>query len=40
MRNIGFDDIERTAITSYYYNVQGVVVTNLGFSKKSKKICF
>lgn len=36
-RNIGFDDVERTAITSYYYGVQGVVVTNLDFSKKARK---
>ncbi|CAG8768919.1 7628_t:CDS:1, partial [Cetraspora pellucida] len=36
-RNIGFDDVERTAITSYKYGVQGVVVTNLDFSKKAKK---
>ena len=28
-RNIGFDDVERTAITSYSYDVQGVIVTNL-----------
>ncbi|CAG8751352.1 8911_t:CDS:1, partial [Cetraspora pellucida] len=36
-RNIGFDDVERTAITSYYYGVQGVVVTNRDYSKKAKK---
>ncbi|CAG8658373.1 15516_t:CDS:1, partial [Cetraspora pellucida] len=36
-RNIGFDDVERTAITSYSYDVQGVIVTNLGYSKKATK---
>ncbi|CAG8443356.1 8364_t:CDS:2 [Scutellospora calospora] len=36
-RNIGFNDIERTAVTSYYYGVQGVVVTNLDYSPKAKK---
>ena len=36
-RNIGFDDVERIAITSYKYGVQGVVVTNLDFSKKARK---
>ncbi|CAG8737876.1 5676_t:CDS:1, partial [Cetraspora pellucida] len=36
-RNIGFDDIERTAIISNYYDVQDVIVTNLDYSKKATK---
>ncbi|CAG8777306.1 2542_t:CDS:1, partial [Cetraspora pellucida] len=36
-RNIGFDDVERTAIISNYYDVQGVIVTNRDYSKKATK---
>ena len=34
-RNIRFDDVERTAITSYYYDVQGIIVTNLDYTKNA-----
>ncbi|CAG8534784.1 9950_t:CDS:2 [Scutellospora calospora] len=39
-RNIGFDDVERTAIRSKYYNVQGFIVTNLDYSRKAEKNAF
>ncbi|CAG8602282.1 9686_t:CDS:1, partial [Cetraspora pellucida] len=36
-RNIGFNDVERTAIISNYYDVQGVIVTNLDYLKKATR---
>ncbi|RIB24047.1 hypothetical protein C2G38_2169559 [Gigaspora rosea] len=35
-KNIGFNDVERTASMSKQYNVQSVIVTNLNYSYKSK----
>ena len=37
-KNIRFNDVERTAAVSSLYNVQGLIVTNLDYSKKAIKV--
>ncbi|CAG8822644.1 13473_t:CDS:1, partial [Dentiscutata erythropus] len=37
-KNIRFDDVERTAANSRFLNVQGVIVTNLGYGQKAIKV--
>ncbi|CAG8796089.1 17447_t:CDS:1, partial [Dentiscutata erythropus] len=38
VKNIRFSDVEITAAASKLYKVQDVIVTNLGYSEKAKKI--
>jgi len=38
LKNIRFNDVERTAAVSSFYNVQGIIVTNLYYSKKAIEV--
>ncbi|KAF0409002.1 hypothetical protein F8M41_008419 [Gigaspora margarita] len=35
VRKIRYNDVERTSAVSRMYDVQGVIVTNIGFTKKA-----